>query len=1639
MQDTVNATPLLPSETEKAVRLVEYLLRLASLRTKVIRDIADYEVVLWINDIPHQKGCFAQAWGADEEYNSDVWVEIQNQREPELPSVPDRCKDWLPPIDVLLNKNDLPELLPEITVQIRNPAWQEGTELPEFINRPEQLGNYPEIQNAWDNYVEERWMPWADKHNEWESVHRAYSILFAIHQEQLRLGEEYELVLGLGLLTWLTPTGQRVRRHLIAANAMIEFEARLGRFAVLPNPDGASVRPELDMLTIEEQPTKAEETAKETLIDAADDPWMKGCIEDVLKTLVHSINPQGEYYERLGTESLRASTAKPIVEYAPAIILRKRSVKGLTETLRRIKGRIEKGEEIPSEFADLAEIRRPSNSIDNDDLSSSDGIFDGDIFFPKPSNDEQRRIVDKLRTASGVLVQGPPGTGKSHTIANLICHLLATGQRILVTAKTPRALQVLMGRFNREQSDRGKQDEGLIPEEIRPLCISLLGSGLEEKLSLESSVGGILRKYQEWDSERATADLGRLEQSLRRLREEKVKIDRRLSDIRESETHSQIVAQGSYQGTAARIAQSVRDRENEFHWFTDVIPHDKSCPVSENELLNVIAILRNLTPEKRRELELQSPDDVPPPERFFDLVNNEKSWATEERDASQEADPKMVDLFARSEDSAIQDFEKALSDFVRKRREVLAFPFAWINDAVRDITSNTTSLWAELYRVTLDLVTGITEFIMLADDTEIEIPQTTNVALLFEDTRELIDHLDGGGRLGWGPFRPKLVKERLYVLKSVRVNGHTCSDGSQLSTLADILHVRVEFEKVWKYWGNRCENITGPFAMQLRVLDDYCNVLQMALALEDALQLCRSTLQECGGVPEPTWSDESQVQSAVASCKVALARQAKHRATYNIHQLETPLAALISTRVTHPLTQELLESINGRDIAGYTCAFAKICDLDSDRKSLQKVTEYIRSLRHVAPNLTENIEQTYREAYWEVRIGQIPDAWHWAQARTWLHEYIRKEDAPSLDKRVKQIADEIGATIAGIASVRAWSFCFSRLKEDHRRHMEAWCKHMNALTKSGKGKRDYRNRRAAQKSLNECREAVPAWVMPLHRVWDTIDPAPGMFDIIIVDEASQCDFEALPLHYLGKKILVVGDDKQISPGGEFQEAAPINALKDQYLGDFQFSEYFDVNVSLFDHAKLRYGRNSIVLREHFRCMPEIIRFSNDLCYSTTPLIPLRQYGPNRLPPVEHKFVEGGYREGSNNRTINRPEADAIVAKIVELCKDRRYHNKTMGVIALQGEAQASLIESMLLERIGGHEMDTRRLLCGNPYSFQGDERHIMFLSMVTGPDAVSGLVREGPTDEKRYNVAASRARDQMWLFHSVKCEDLSQAYLRKRLLGFFEGNKQQEIGSLNREGLERRAFQDNREKVKAPLPFESWFEVDVALELSRRDFYVIPQFPVAGKKIDIVVEGGHARLAVECDGDKWHGVEQYEADMERQRKLERCGWEFFRVRESAFKWNRENALSGLWRLLEERDIFPGPLTCHSRHEEDESEVKSDQISVDDSEADEEEMAEELSLFEDSSTADGLLRRRPDDIPASEIQNAIIVSLRKCPNHTCTLQSLTSRVLRELGVLTRGNPRLEFEKRVIRSLGILENREITERYRAKNKRVRLLES
>src|SRR5262249_4856521 len=171
------------------------------------------------------------------------------------------------------------------------------------------------------------------------------------------------------------------------------------------------------------------------------------------------------------------------------------------------------------------------------------------------------------------------------------------------------------------------------------------------------------------------------------------------------------------------------------------------------------------------------------------------------------------------------------------------------------------------------------------------------------------------------------------------------------------------------------------------------------------------------------------------------------------------------------------------------------------------------------------------------------------------------------------------------------------------------------------------------------------------------------------------------------------------------------------------------------------------------------------------------------------------------------------------------------------------------------ELLRRQFECGNARTFQGSERDIMFLSLVVDPSNCSAI--SGNLFDQRFNVAASRARDRMYLVRSVKASDLSDMDLRLRLLSHFD----------------RPLVTDHVEAVKLIDRCESRFEKQVFHALTSRGYRVTPQERTGTYRIDLVIEGaGDTRLAIECDGDEYHGPDRWEHDMNRQRVLERAGW-----------------------------------------------------------------------------------------------------------------------------------------------------------------------
>ena len=310
----------------------------------------------------------------------------------------------------------------------------------------------------------------------------------------------------------------------------------------------------------------------------------------------------------------------------------------------------------------------------------------------------------------------------------------------------------------------------------------------------------------------------------------------------------------------------------------------------------------------------------------------------------------------------------------------------------------------------------------------------------------------------------------------------------------------------------------------------------------------------------------------------------------------------------------------------------------------------------------------------------------------------------------------------------------------------------------------------------------------------------------------------------------------------------------------------------------------LMLKEHFRCVEPIIRFS--MGFYPEQMLPLRiPAASERLdPPLVDIYLPHGSR--ARHRKVNEAEADVIVNEIASLTVRPDMQKRTIGVISLIGAEQAGVIRSKLSQAVGEEVMQRHAILCGDSATFQGTERDVVFLSMVADPMHKSALTML--RYEQRFNVAVSRARDRAVLVRSVKREELNSGDLKARLIAHFE-NPMPEV----------------KVTADALVLCESPFERDVMSQLLKRGYRVQAQVGSLGYRIDMVAEGASgSRLAIECDGDRYHGPEQWRQDMNRQRVLERVGWRFWRCFASSFYRDTEGVVKDLLEALSRMGIEP---------------------------------------------------------------------------------------------------------------------------------------
>lgn len=414
-------------------------------------------------------------------------------------------------------------------------------------------------------------------------------------------------------------------------------------------------------------------------------------------------------------------------------------------------------------------------------------------------------------------------------------------------------------------------------------------------------------------------------------------------------------------------------------------------------------------------------------------------------------------------------------------------------------------------------------------------------------------------------------------------------------------------------------------------------------------------------------------------------------------------------------------------------------------------------------------------------------------------------------------------------------------------------------------KKSLQNRLLEAEDFKPLLEAFPCWCVTTYAVSGSLPMKPGLFDVAIIDEASQCDIAScFPILYRAKKAVIVGDDKQL-PHLSFLETAKEQSFMSKYeVADrYQLMWRFRTN-SMFDIANY-YSMHPVLLDEHFRSLPPIINFSNREFYGNRIRV-MRQNNPNdKILEIVH--VPDG--KVDYDATRNLPEIEALVKRVHEIIVDNERENPdnpiTIGIIS-PFRAQVEQLKISLSKVISDYMMEKHKIEIGTAHTFQGDERDIILISWAFAnnsfPQSLTFLQKPN-----LFNVAVTRAKNKIINFVSKDFTDLPDGLFRSYLSYIKEYDEKHEK-IINKE-LDENTYKNSFEREVAETLRDLGYEIQAGVDLG-------------GVNADILVNN---KFVIECDGLK-DNIKSNMKNMKKQAIIERCGFKVCRF--SYREWLKSN-------------------------------------------------------------------------------------------------------------------------------------------------------
>lgn len=1127
------------------------------------------------------------------------------------------------------------------------------------------------------------------------------------------------------------------------------------------------------------------------------------------------------------------------------------------------------------------------------------------ILLTEAANEDQLRIAQMLSEGKNVIVLGPPGTGKTHTIANLMGDLLAKGKQVLVTSTKTQALTVLSDKLNKE---------------IRPLCLSWLDQPVK-------------------NCENATAFADRIEsiepayerQEIEKIRKRRYELRQKSAALRQAVFQSFLPESEEYLFCGEKLTlQQIAERLQKLEYAKDFVPGpvltennpEGAMPLSRDDLAQLSYSSTLWSNEERNLLEAGLPDLslLPSPElirTWHDkrtqiqhvLKDSNGIWCSEKLQLDGRKILVMESASIPRPFECLRDASAALAEAWNKL-ELSKFQDFLNDKLVRSalIAGLDGSSRGERFK---NLSNELREAAKAEDEAHLKIADISFAPEALLDDAEFKEAFAWLGEThpdGKMSFLEKNISRRREhaVLSKLSVNGEPVFSTRTMEAVATKLSLKATIDQLASKWNLLAKHAGSPlfeeldasvFELSRRYAEPlyeasfwsaYC--LKPFLSELDAAEVNLDDFLPRNANNKTEEEHLKCIHDFITTISPYMLQMAATAELSTIEDLIAEEEAVWQKFADYPLIKDICAGIrNNADKYEKAAAELKRIRTGDNLARFGAWRTLLQKLERVAPGWAQ-----------QFRDGTASDAHSYDEyAASFMYlalDHLFNEHSPKKAKVLSEQTEELSRQIRELTGKLAAKEAWTRAAE-HAEANPADLKFLKIAAQNfrrygkGTGKKAPLYMQLAVQNLEKGRTAVPAWIIPIQQAITSFRPG-SLFDVVIVDEASQADITSVVLLALAKQIVVVGDNKQVTPIRVGLKDGMLDRIHKTLLaGQVPNADLYSYDQSLYDLADVAFSH--VMLHEHFRCVPAIIGYCNDLSYDGR-IEPLRPADSTKLLPPFVLHQVPGWKDGDTNE----PEGDAI-ARLMKACFELpEYKEKTFGVVVMRtsgGGAQVTSITNKLQKAISSEQLLKHKVIVGTAPDFQGDERDVIFLSLVDVPQK-NGFIRlestENDLQKKRFNVAVSRARDQVWIIHSFDWKLQSQpGDLRHDLCAYAER-------SLNMESAEKQA------KLNAD-PNSLHFEAPVAKALLERGYRLKQQFPVGKYRIDIVVVGKNRSIALECDGERWHSdPDAIENDMVRQTQLERCGWSFIRLRGSEYFRDPKAAIDRVCSELYAHDITP---------------------------------------------------------------------------------------------------------------------------------------